>query len=265
MNWKNQPLKAQASVRASGAAPLRKKLHGEFRAQARAFTLIELLVVIAIIAILASMLLPALARAKDSARRIPCANHLRQLAQAAKMYANDFSGYFPDRTVPNAWPERFRDYYTDLNLLVCPNDLGRATAVKDPKYESDSAPRSYIFNGWNDYFQEMMSKTNTFQFRNVQGSSMREESIDKPADTILFGEKDSKSGHFYMDFLESAEGNDNTELEQARHMGGAARGGGSNYAFADGSVRMLKFWESLRPVNQWAVTERWRRPEQAHP
>ena len=93
------------------AVPPRRCLHGERRTTQSVFTLIELLVVVAIIAILASLLLPVLGRAREQARRVACMNNLRQIVMAHKLYSSDYEECIADRS--SYYHQRGRDtgYY----------------------------------------------------------------------------------------------------------------------------------------------------------
>ena len=227
----------------------------------RAFTLIELLVVIAIIAVLAALLMPALASAKESARRTTCLNNLRQLSFAHLIYADDNEGVFFPRTLNPAWMTGLLDGYQDVRLLHCPtDDPYPAHFLAKPEFPADNAPRSYLINGWNDYFLTVLDTNDFKKYMNgTLNRGMAEAVVRESSETIVFGEKETRSTHIYMDFTQG-KGNDIEEINQARHSTGTgnSRSGGSNYAFCDGSARFLRFGQAMTPFNLWAVMDIWR-------
>ena len=80
--------------------------------------------------------------------------------------------------------------------------------------------------------------------------------IPQPSITIVFGEKKTESDNFYMDLFENG-GNEKSEIERGRHSVTRKneKGGGSNYTFADGSARFVKFPQAFSPINLWCVDD----------
>ena len=184
--------------------------HGAHR---RAFTLIELLVVIAIIAILAAILFPVFAQAREKARQTSCLSNTKQMGTALLMYTQDYDETYPVTTLydfagdapQHSWCARIVPYIKNLQVFFCPSDGGPTAGY--PLLNGWSGPAiSYASNslmggaGLADNTSVGIIGLGQLQiwgdswFHNSSGISLA--AVNRPAETIAIAEKHSNDVQF---------------------------------------------------------------------
>lgn len=171
------------------------------------FTLIELLVVISIIALLLSILMPALTSAKQHALKVVCGSNMKQIILGLKMYSIDNKGYVVPRRndtmssgqqIPLSWDQVASDYFSAKKgdslqkYLACPADKKTRVTPLDPIYHNAGLhqgavlARSYMLNGALENTKDPVPPPPWFG--DGTGSPAREVNIENPAEVIWFVE-----------------------------------------------------------------------------
>jgi len=214
----------------------------------RGFTLIELLVVIAIIAILAAILFPVFARAREKAKQASCLSNVKQIMTAWKMYAADYDGQFTHHfygtlaTPLYWWYWPMQAYVKNFQIFQCPADDERHFQ-NDPMAECSYGMNWLYCNG--RYTRTSSGTWNYGTAAPPYRVGGCEEYVEEPADTICI--TDCGAGSPMVNDAQSGEG--------TRYAGGWAKvddrhTGGVNCGYVDGHAK----WNKKDAIREW---ERW--------
>jgi len=201
----------------------------------RGFTLIELLVVIAIIAILAAILFPVFAKAREKARQSSCLSNAKQIMLAVLQYAQDYDERLPyasawewgDGTV-RSWWQYLDPYIKNAQIFICPST------------------RTHGY-GWN--YQNFGYRSSTGSYGSGVGRELGE--VKQPAETILIGDNPDPSqygaGGIYI-YGPTQSSNTNDSINTARR-----HNGGGNYGFVDGHGKWLSAEDAAGQDRLWTI------------
>jgi prepilin-type N-terminal cleavage/methylation domain-containing protein/prepilin-type processing-associated H-X9-DG protein len=195
----------------------------------RGFTLIELLVVIAIIAILAAILFPVFARAREAARQTSCRSNVRQLTTALSMYAQDYDEALvpvSPLAVTYTVPFVLNSYIKNGGLWLCASDPQRAADFFDPNLSPPDTTVSYGYN----YFW-------------LSGASLA--AVNKDSETVAFCDTLSTTTGYFM----GQPFNDNTPLVAGATFSAPhyRHNGMANVGFLDGHVKSMPGIQTASP------------------
>jgi prepilin-type N-terminal cleavage/methylation domain-containing protein/prepilin-type processing-associated H-X9-DG protein len=261
------------------------------RVRARGFTLIELLVVIAIIAILAAILFPVFAQARESARSTSCLSNMKQLGLALRMYSQDFDETYPnvrlwadpvsgDLNKGLCWKNVVIPYIKNKDIFRCPSNrysLGTAgnktTGVNNGQgegwfFEQDARmPIAYGMNSTVTTWLPANYGTDWDASSWVDVSPMSDAKLTRAADTIAIGEVAWDDSDVHVGWTghdgsgNGCDGGDNNPAETRKglmgHRGTYGNGPGkqANFIFWDGHAKNRRWAQTVLPLkdNQWVL------------